>query len=160
MLIHLGLGTNLGNRKKNLATSIYLIEESVGKTVAISSTYATQAWGVEDQPDFLNQVIVLETILSPQMVLKLILGIETKMGRKRERKWYTRLIDIDLLLYGDHIIEEANLIVPHPYIQDRNFVLAPLAEIAPDLVHPVYKETVKELYEKCKDPLEVKFLSN
>ena len=128
-LIYLSLGTNLGNRQRNLDKSMDFIEDKVGKILKRSSVYKTKAWGVKDQPDFLNMVLEVETKFSPQFVLTTILSIETEMGRIRERKWYTRLIDIDLLFYEDLIIKESNLIVPHPYLQDRNFVLAPLMEI-------------------------------
>ena len=154
-LIYLSLGTNLGNRQLNLNKSMELIEMKVGKIIKQSSVYQTKAWGVKDQPDFLNMVLEVETKFSPQFVLTTILSIETEMGRIRERKWYTRLIDIDLLFYEDLIIKESNLIVPHPYLQDRNFVLAPLMEIAPSLVHPVIKKTIEQLVEECRDTLVV-----
>jgi len=154
-LIYLSLGTNLGNRQRNLDKSMDFIEDKVGKILKRSSVYKTKAWGVKDQPDFLNMVLEVETKFSPQFVLTTILSIETEMGRIRERKWYTRLIDIDLLFYEDLIIKESNLIVPHPYLQDRNFVLAPLMEIAPSLVHPVIKKTIEQLVEECRDTLVV-----
>jgi len=98
-LIYLSLGTNLGNRQRNLDKSMDFIEDKVGKILKRSSVYKTKAWGVKDQPDFLNMVLEVETKFSPQFVLTTILSIETEMGRIRERKWYTRLIDIDLLFY-------------------------------------------------------------
>jgi len=153
--IYIGLGTNLDNRSSNLNTCRLFLEASVGTIKAQSSIYETKAWGVQGQPDFLNQVVAIATSLKPQQVLHTILAIEEAMGRVRERKWYTRLIDIDLLLYGSEIIKEANLIVPHPYIQDRNFVLAPLAEIAGKTIHPIWKKSIKELEEACLDPLKV-----
>lgn len=153
--IYIGLGTNLGKRSLNLHTCRLYLEASVGTIVAQSSIYETKAWGVEGQPDFLNQVVAITTSLTPQEVLHTILAIEDAMGRVRERKWYTRLIDIDLLLYGPVIIKEADLKVPHPYIQDRNFVLAPLAEIAGNVRHPILKNSIKELEEACLDPLKV-----
>lgn len=153
--IYIGLGTNLGNRSSNLHTCTLFLEASVGSITAQSSIYETKAWGVEGQPDFLNQVIAITTDLTPQQVLHTILAIEDAMGRVRERKWYTRLIDIDLLLYGSEIIKEVDLTVPHPYIQDRNFVLAPLAEIAGKMIHPILKKSIKELEKACLDSLEV-----
>ena len=155
-LIYLSLGTNLGDRQLNLATSINLIEAKVGTILNRSSIYQTKAWGVENQPDFLNMVIAVETHFSPQFVLTTILSIETEMGRIRERKWYTRLIDIDLLFYGPHIIDVPNLIVPHPYLHQRNFVLQPLLEIAPLLVHPKLEKTIKQLVAECGDELVVR----
>jgi len=153
--IYIGLGTNLGDRSSNLRTSRLFLEASLGRIKAESSIYETKAWGVEGQPDFLNQVVAIATILTPQQVLHTILAIEDAMGRVRERKWYTRLIDIDLLLYGSEIIKEVDLTVPHPYIQDRNFVLAPLAEIAGKTIHPILKKSIKELEKACLDPLKV-----
>ena len=154
--IYLGLGTNLGNRVANLQQSIDKIREEVGMVRQQSAIYQTKAWGVNNQPDFLNQVIEVATPLSPEETLKTILRIETTMGRIRTRKWYTRLIDIDLLFYEESIIKTSSLIVPHPYIQDRNFVLAPLVEIAPDLVHPIFKKNMMVLWEACEDTLLVK----
>ncbi len=156
--IYLGLGTNLGNRVANLQQSINRITDEVGIVRQQSAIYQTKAWGVRDQPDFLNQVVEVSTLLSPEETLKTILGIETTMGRIRTRKWYTRLIDIDLLFYGGAIIETPSLIVPHPYIQDRNFVLAPLVDIAPDLVHPIFKKNMMVLWEECEDRLPIQRL--
>ncbi len=155
IIIYIGLGTNLGNRVLNLHTCKLFLEASVGSIKAQSAIYETKAWGIEGQPDFLNQVVGIATTLTPQQVLDTILAIEDAMGRVRERKWYTRLIDIDLLLYGSLVIKEVNLTVPHPYIQDRNFVLRPLAEIAGDTIHPVLKRSIKELETACLDPLDV-----
>jgi len=157
--IYLGIGTNLGDRRANLEQSISRIGEEVGSVLCESMIYQTKAWGVENQPDFLNQVIKVSTQLSPEKTLQVILKIETDMGRIRTRKWYTRLIDIDLLFYDETIIETPTLIVPHPYIQDRNFVLAPLVGIAPDLMHPILQKTMQVLWEECSDALMSKRLS-
>lgn len=154
-LIYLSLGTNLGDRQLNLDKSMRLINKQVGSITKCSSVYQTKAWGVEDQPDFLNMVIEVETSFSPRFVLTTILAIETAMGRVRERKWYTRLIDIDLLFYNQYTTEEPNLIIPHPYLHQRNFVLQPLVEIAPLLEHPTLKKTIKQLLEESEDKLEV-----
>ncbi len=155
MTIYIGLGTNLGERVLNLHNSKLFLEASIGSIKAQSSIYETKAWGVEGQPDFLNQVVAITTTMTPQQVLDTMLAIEDAMGRVRERKWYTRLIDIDLLLYGSLIVKVDNLTVPHPYIQDRNFVLRPLAEIAGDVLHPILKKSIGELEMACLDPLEV-----
>lgn len=153
--IYLSLGGNLGNREKHLKEAIQFISERVGQIILKSSVYETKAWGIENQPDFLNQVIAVKTLLNPQEVLATILAIEKDMGRIRERKWYTRLIDIDLLFYEKEIIQEENLIVPHPFIAERNFVLAPLAEIAGAFIHPKLDKTIAALYKNCPDQLAV-----
>ena len=150
------MGTNLGNRSLNLKNSIASIEKKVGIIKRQSCIYQTKAWGVINQPDFLNMVLEVQTSLTPQVVLETVLSIETEMGRVRERKWYTRLIDIDLLFYEDLIIEESNLIVPHPYLHLRNFVLQPLLDLVPLLVHPIMKKTVLQLVVECGDELPVK----
>ncbi len=153
--VYLGLGGNLGDREANLRKATQLIDLKVGKVLTTSSLYETKAWGIENQPDFLNQVLLVETALSPQLTLQTILNIELEMGRIRRQKWHTRLIDIDILFYKNWIVREANLIIPHSFLQARNFVLAPLFEIAPDLIHPLLQKTVSELYFECPDELKV-----
>ena len=148
-------GTNLGDRLINLEEANNKIEERVGKIIAISSIYETEAWGVTDQPLFLNQVLQIETTLSAQEVLETILAIELEMGRIRIERWAERLIDIDVLFYNNEIIKDENLIVPHPRIQERNFVLKPLIEIVPNLVHPIFNKTMIELLEMSTDKLRV-----
>ncbi|MFD2522425.1 2-amino-4-hydroxy-6-hydroxymethyldihydropteridine diphosphokinase [Emticicia soli] len=153
--VYLGLGSNLGNRQENLALARQLITEQIGDIVAQSSIYETAAWGLTDQNDFLNQVICINTEYEPSEVLKKVLAVELSMGRVREIKWGARLIDIDILYYNDAVITLDNLIVPHPFIQERRFVLAPLAEIAPDFVHPQLKQTNAALLAHCADTSEV-----
>ena len=148
-------GTNLGDRLINLEEANNKIEERVGKIIAISSIYETEAWGVTDQPLFLNQVLQIETRLSAQEILETILAIELEMGRIRIERWAERLIDIDVLFYNNEIIKDENLIVPHPRIQERNFVLKPLIEIVPNLVHPIFNKTMIELLEMSTDKLRV-----
>ena len=154
--IYLGIGGNIGNREDNLELAKLLIEERVGSIFRTSSLYETAAWGVEEQPDFLNQVLEVTTRLSASEVLTTILDIEKQMGRTRTQKWYARSIDIDLLFYGDKIIEEENLIVPHPFIGDRNFVLIPLNELQPNFLHPKHQKTIAELLANCPDTLGVR----
>lgn len=149
------LGTNQGDRKKNLTFARNAIEVSVGVIVKASSIYQTAAWGKTDQPDFLNQALEVETDLPAEKVLAEILSIEKTMGRKREEKWGERIMDIDILLYESQIVDSPQLIVPHPELPNRRFALEPLTEIAGDVVHPVLKLKIREVLEKCLDPLEV-----
>ena len=128
------LGTNLGDRKKNLSTARDAIEVSVGTIVKASSIYQTAAWGKTDQPDFLNQALEVETPLSAEDVLVEILKVERVMGRRREQLWGQRIIDIDILLFESKIISSATLTVPHPQLQNRRFALEPLAEIAGEVI--------------------------
>jgi len=153
--VYLSIGGNLGKRKANLAKAVFLIEQQIGAIVALSHLYETKAWGVENQPDFLNQALIVNTSFSPEKVLAYALSIETKMGRKREQKWYTRLIDIDLLFFEQAIINTEDLTLPHPYLAERNFVLTPLAQIAPDFIHPILKKSIKDLLKDCRDTLPV-----
>jgi 2-amino-4-hydroxy-6-hydroxymethyldihydropteridine diphosphokinase len=152
---YLLLGSNLGESKKYISDAIDYIEKQVGSVTAKSSLYQTASWGKTDQPDFINQVVRVETSLDPQQLLENILVIEKKLGRERTEKWGSRTIDIDLLLFGDQIVKEDNLVVPHPYLHERRFTLMPLMEIDAGLRHPVFKETVSQLYSKLKDNLSV-----
>lgn len=153
--VFLSLGGNLGDRFANLEKALAAITDKIGIVVAVSSIYETKAWGIENQPDFLNQVILVETTLSPMETLETALAIELEMGRVREQKWYTRIIDIDLLFFENEIITSEKLTLPHPFISQRNFVLAPLAEIAPDYIHPVLQTSISHLYRNCEDSLAV-----
>lgn len=153
--IFLLLGGNLGDRNQNLAAAREYIASHIGEIKQVSSIYQTAAWGVESQPSFLNQVISISSLLSSQEILIQINEIEKKLGRKRYQKWYARTIDIDILYYGNEIIEEEDLKVPHPFLHQRRFTLVPLTEIAPTFVHPVLKKTTQELLEVCEDNLEV-----
>jgi len=155
-IAYLLLGGNLGDRNKNLELAIQLLNEEAGKVVSVSSIYETAAWGKEDQPDFLNQAIALTTNLSALQLLDKALEIEQKLGRIRKEKWGERLIDIDLILFGDEVINmEGKLQIPHPHMQNRRFVMQPLAEIAPDIIHPILGKTISELAENISDNLEV-----
>jgi len=156
--IYLGLGTNLGNRQTHLKKALYYIERLLGTIIATSNIYETQPWGVSEQPNFLNMVVEVQSCQSPQNTLSTILTIEQFIGRVRLNKWGSRAIDIDLLFYGEEVINEPNLKIPHPYIPQRNFVLVPLKEIAEDLLHPVLKVSIHELYTNCKDTLSCKKL--
>ena len=152
---YLLLGTNLGDRKVNLINACSKIKNRVGAISKISKLYETSAWGKIDQPDFLNQAILVQTELTPHDLLKVILEIETEMGRIRNEKWEARTIDIDILLYNDNTINSTDLIVPHPKLHERNFALIPLMDIAAEVNHPVLNETIEALYFECNDPLDV-----
>ena len=153
---YLLLGSNMGNSLDQLNTAIKHITRDTGKITHSSSLYATAAWGNTNQPDFLNQVIVVETLLTANEILQSILAIEIRMGRIRTVKNAPRIIYIDILFFNKDIIIEKNLIVPHPEIQNRRFVLIPLNEIEPHLVHPVFNKTVSHLLQECNDALNVK----
>lgn len=151
--VYLHTGSNEGDRLQNLRTAARFIEERVGECLEDSRIYETAAWGIEDQPDFLNQALSISTDRPPFALLDILLGIEQEMGRERRVKWGQRLIDIDLLFYGSARIHTPRLKVPHPYLHKRNFVLQPLLDIAPDLVHPSYGVTVRQLAQRTQDEL-------
>lgn len=155
---YLLLGGNTGNRLQNLETARKRLGTDCGRVLKLSSVYETAAWGREDQPAFLNQVVCLETGLTAKTLLYTVLGIEAEMGRIREEKYAPRTIDIDILFFNNEIINMPGLTVPHPQIQHRRFVLEPMAEIAPGKVHPVLHKTMKDLLEICPDQLAVKRL--
>lgn len=153
---YLLLGSNMGNSRASMAKAVNHIEKRIGKVIRQSSLYSTAAWGNTSQPDFLNQVIVVETKLTASDVMQTILGIEEKMGRIRTVKNAPRVIDIDILFFNREIINMPDLTVPHPRIQNRRFVLVPLNQLSPNLKHPVVHETVHQLLIHCPDTLNVK----
>lgn len=153
--IFLLLGSNQRNPVDRLAEAAERIEKEAGKIVARSSVYRTAAWGIEAQPDFFNQVVEIESLLGPDDLMKKLLAIERAMGRVRVEKWGPRIIDIDILFYGEQVISTDSLSVPHPGIPDRKFTLLPLSQIAPGLLHPVLKKTIVTLLCECRDPLSV-----
>lgn len=152
---YLLIGGNMGDRLQVLTAAKKSIEKNCGPVVQASSIYQTAAWGEEEQADFLNQVLRIHTGLTATTLLKTVLRIEEDLGRKREKRYGPRLIDIDILFFNQEIIREENLIVPHPQLQNRRFVLVPLAEMAPDLMHPVCHKTVSQLLAECPDTLAV-----
>ena len=157
---HLLIGGNLGDREENLLKAIALINEQCGPLIRASSVYETEAWGKTDQPSFLNQALEISTALNARQLMRKILKIEKEMGRIRQEKLGPRIIDIDILLYENEIHDLRFLKIPHPEMQNRRFVLVPLAEIDPTLQHPVLKKTIAELLEECPDNLEVKKITD
>lgn len=153
--VYLATGSNMGDKAANLAKALEMIELYVGDLVKVSGIYRTAAWGREDQPEFLNQAMSVDTRLEPETLLLAVMEIEQKMGRERRIRWGERLIDIDILFYGQLVSQSQRLTIPHPFIQERNFVLQPLLEIAPDLIHPVFQKSIRELAAACPDPLAV-----
>ncbi|MEX0968673.1 MAG: 2-amino-4-hydroxy-6-hydroxymethyldihydropteridine diphosphokinase [Bacteroidia bacterium] len=147
------LGTNLGDRMANIRQAEQRIARQAGQIVLQSSVYETAAWGYRNQPSFLNQVLVVETSLPPQELMKELLLIEKQMGRSRTTRWRERSIDIDILFYDDLVLNEAHLVIPHPHLHERNFTLVPLREVMPGYLHPVLKKTVSQLVDESRDKL-------
>ena len=147
--VYLSLGSNLGDRQSNLDQALKLISERM-RLGKVSSIYDTEPIGLTNQPRFLNLACEVFTRLTPEGLLALLKGIEQKMGRY-SRSGEPRIIDIDIVLFGDQVVNTLGLIIPHPKMHERAFVLIPLAEIAPDFVHPVLKKTIKELDKAVKE---------
>ena len=143
-LVYLSLGSNVGDRAANLNTAIDRLR-AFGEVVAVSSCYETEPVEFTAQPWFLNCAVALDTEQMPGQLLSGILDIEQQLGRRRGQQKGPRILDIDILLFGDSIVEDAGLTIPHPAMQERRFVLEPLSEIAPDVLHPVFKRTIREL---------------
>lgn len=154
--VYLLLGSNMGDSSKQLSVACDHIKKQVGKITRKSKLYQTAAWGNEDQPDFLNQVIVVETKLDAETCIASTLEIEKQMGRTRTVKNAPRIIDIDILYFNKDIIDIPGLQVPHPALQLRRFVLVPLNELSPAFIHPVLKKSNHHLLRICKDALDVK----
>lgn len=146
-IAYLALGTNIGNKRRNMITAAALLAERVGDVLALSGFYETEPWGFQSENTFLNAALRLETSLSPLELLKATQQIEAEMGRtqKSNGTYHDRIIDIDILLYDDLILQTPELTLPHPLMQDRRFVMEPLLEIAPSVLHPVFKKTIVSL---------------
>jgi 2-amino-4-hydroxy-6-hydroxymethyldihydropteridine diphosphokinase len=154
--VYLCLGGNLGDREGNLSAAKKLLIQAGCKIIRESSIYETSPWGNETHLPYLNQVIVLETSYSPNELMQLLLEIEQKLGRVRgNTQWEDRLIDIDILSYNLEIIENKELTIPHPRLHLRKFVLVPLCEISPELIHPVLQKTIRQLLTICPDQGEI-----
>jgi 2-amino-4-hydroxy-6-hydroxymethyldihydropteridine diphosphokinase len=157
--IYLLLGGNIGNRQRFLERAKEKIASLIGDPVAVSSVFETQPWGFDNGNPFLNQLVIADTRLEPGEVMQEILAIEKELGRVRKNTRYTsRKIDIDILFYNDRVISGKDLVIPHPQLQERRFALEPLAELEPSLLHPVLGKTVARLLAECSDNLEVKKL--
>lgn len=146
-IAYIALGSNLGDKEKNLRRALLLLTQQGVEVVRVSSFLSTEPYGVTDQPQFLNAVACVRTSLAPLALLDVLLATELAMGRVRLRHWGERNIDLDLLLYEDVVLDTPRLRLPHPDMQNRDFVLLPLAEIAPELKHPTLQKTIWELKE-------------
>lgn len=156
-IAYLLIGGNQGNREDLLEKAISGLNSKAGKVVALSSIYETEAWGFESEQDFLNQVVKIETKFEPYNLLDACFEIESELGRIRNYRGYeSRLMDIDILFYDDIILETEKLHLPHPRLQDRNFALIPMNEVAPTLKHPLFKKTINEMLSECEDSCLVK----
>jgi 2-amino-4-hydroxy-6-hydroxymethyldihydropteridine diphosphokinase len=150
-IVVLLLGSNMGDSIACLKTAIHHIENRLSPIIMASSLYKTAAWGKLNQADFYNQVVAIKSNQTANEVLTIILGIEKQMGRERTEKWAERVIDIDILFYGNDTIDNPNLKVPHPYLHTRRFTLVPLQEILPQYIHPTYSKTIDTLLDNCSD---------
>jgi len=150
-IIYIQIGSNIGDRKSNIQKSMLQIETKLGKICCSSKIYESSPWGYTKQKDFLNSVIKVESDFNPFETLEILQEIENNLGRVRKKKWDERIIDLDILLFNEQIINTVNLTIPHQYIQERNFVLVPLNEIAPSYKHPKYNKSISCLLNECKD---------
>ena len=153
-------GSNLGDRKQYLEKAKELMNQHCGGIMKVSSLYETEAWGKTDQPPFLNQALELDTVLNAKQLMRCILKTEKQMGRVRLEKYGPRIIDIDILLFNNETHNYHFLKLPHPEMQNRKFVLLPLAEIAPGARHPIFDKTISQLLRECPDKLEVRLIND
>ncbi len=152
---YLHLGSNKGDRTSYLSNAIKQIADKIGQVTDQSAIYQTEPWGKKDQDDFLNMAIKVESNLAPEDALNATKKIQTAMGSEKKEKWGPRIIDIDILYCDDLILEKDNLVIPHPHIYERNFVLIPLMEIAGDFIDPVKEMSIEDIFDLCKDESEV-----
>jgi 2-amino-4-hydroxy-6-hydroxymethyldihydropteridine diphosphokinase len=154
-IVYLGVGSNIGNRQENCREAVRMLAENGLTVVRHSSLVETEPWGVADQSRFINMAVEVETDAAPEQLLVILKKIEKNMGRTNAIRWGPRVIDLDILFYDDLILDTDGLIIPHPLLHERDFVLIPLAEIAPKKIHPRLNKTVHELYSEVsnKPPL-------
>ncbi|MGY6744954.1 MAG: 2-amino-4-hydroxy-6-hydroxymethyldihydropteridine diphosphokinase [Cecembia sp.] len=150
------IGGNLGDRLLLIQRARIMLSEKLGDELLASSIFETEAWGGKSTGNYLNQVLIFESQLEPFQVLSIIQGIEQQLERVREVKWGDRTMDIDILYYGERILDAEKLIIPHPFLEQRRFVLEPLAEVMPEFIHPVLGKTQAELLAKCTDHSKVR----
>ena len=158
-LAYISLGGNIGNTLNIFQNALLAIEKKLGKIIQKSSIYQTAAWGKEDQNDFLNQVILIETSFDAKKLLDSLLTIELLFERKRIERWGPRTLDLDLLSFDNQIENSESLVLPHPRIQERKFILVPLNELNPNWIHPILQKSASELVNACTDQLKVKKIS-
>ncbi|MDZ7743855.1 MAG: 2-amino-4-hydroxy-6-hydroxymethyldihydropteridine diphosphokinase [Bacteroidota bacterium] len=153
----ISIGTNLGNREEHLKTALNRMQKHIGELCLKSSVYETEAWGFESEHAFLNMVIMIETELGPHELMKDLLMIEQEMGRQRQKKdsYSSRPIDLDILFYEALVLNDKELVIPHPRLHERNFVLVPAAEILPDHAHPVLNKSIRRLLLQSSDAQKV-----
>ncbi|EJO5348846.1 2-amino-4-hydroxy-6-hydroxymethyldihydropteridine diphosphokinase [Clostridium botulinum] len=147
---YVAFGSNMGEKENYIKKALEKIEEKGIKIIKVSPIYETEPYGVLDQDSFLNGMVKIETNLTPEDLIKKLLYIEKQLDRVRERKWGPRTIDLDIIFYDDLIINKENLIIPHKDMENREFVLKPLCDIDENLIHPVLKKSVKQLYDELK----------
>jgi 2-amino-4-hydroxy-6-hydroxymethyldihydropteridine diphosphokinase len=151
-VVYIGIGSNLGNRRYNCLKAIELLRQRDIEVSKVSSLYETEPWGVKNQPRFINMAAEIQTDLSPEKLLALLKAIEGKMGRKKTKRWGPRRVDLDILLYDELCMHNDDLIIPHHHMHERTFVLEPLSEIAPEIVHPLIHKKINTLLREKSHP--------